>query len=148
MPTGRSSRRDGHARGRSHRRLEGREEPIAFSHDTGDAVNCLQLRGEYLYVAQGRKGFEVYDAASIGNKGVSQRLISAPFSPLGHDTQVGTTNATCVALPTTQPIAPERNTETMQTVNQEQPFHPIYDYALVTDSEDEHALFVLMPLRV
>ncbi|MGB0211431.1 hypothetical protein [Algiphilus sp.] len=118
------------------RRLEGREEPIAFSHDTGDAVNCLQLRGEYLYVAQGRKGFEVYDAASIGNKGVSQRLISAPFSPLGHDTQIGTTNATCVALPTTQPIAPERNTEYMQTVNQEQPFHPIYDYALVTDSEE------------
>lgn len=118
------------------RELRGREEPIAHSHGTGDTVNCLQLRGEYLYVAQGSKGFEVYDVASMGNKGISQRLISAPFSPLGHDTHIGSRNATCVALPTTQPIHPDRNTEWMQEENLEQPFHPIYDYALITDAEE------------
>ncbi len=36
-------------------------------------ARCLQLRGEYLYVAEGRAGMRVYDVASIGNKGVSQR---------------------------------------------------------------------------
>ena len=118
------------------RQLKGRKEPIAHSHGTGDAVNCLQLRGEYLYVAQGSKGFEVYDVASIANKGFSQRLISAPFSPLGQDTHLGTKNATCVALPTTQPIHPDRNDAYMQDVNLEQPFHPIYNYALITDAEE------------
>ena len=118
------------------RELKGREEPIAHSHNAPGPVNCIQLRGEYLYVAQGDGGFEAYDVASIGNKGFSQRMISAPFSALGHDTQVDSANATCVALPTTQPIHPDRNTEYMQEVNQEQPFHPIYDFALITDAEE------------
>ena len=39
-----------------------------------------------------------------------------------------------MALATTQPVAPERNTARMREVNQEQPFSPIYDYAFVTDS--------------
>ena len=47
---------------------------------------------------------------AIGNKGLSERIITAPFSPLGHDTHVGSKNATCMALPTNQPIAPTRNT--------------------------------------
>ncbi len=106
----------------------------AHSHGTGDAVGCLQLRGEYLFVAQGRKGFEVYDVASIGNKGFSQRIISAPFSALGHDTHVSTADASCVALPTNQPIHPPRNEgELMREQNLEQPFHPIYNYALISD---------------
>jgi len=106
----------------------------AHSHGTGDAVGCLQLRGEYLFVAQGRKGFEAYDVASIGNKGFSQRIISAPFSALGHDTHVSTSDATCVALPTNQPIHPPRNEgELMREQNLEQPFHPIYNYALISD---------------
>ena len=49
----------------------------------------------------------VYDVASIANKGVSQRIITAPFSPLGQDTHIASRNATCVALPTNQPIAPD-----------------------------------------
>ena len=95
------------------------------------------MRGEYLYVAEGAGGMRVYDVASIANKGVSQRIISAPFSPLGHDTHIASRNATCVALPTTQPVAPAKNTgELMRTVNQEQPFHPIYNYAAITDAEE------------
>jgi len=110
--------------------------PDAQTHGSGTA-RCLQLRGEYVYVAEGTRGFSVYDAASIGNKGVSQKLISAPFSPLGHDTRVRSKNATCVALPTTQPVHRARNAgELMRKDNLEQPFAPIYNYALVTDAEE------------
>lgn len=114
----------------------GRELKNAYSHSAGE-VRCLQLRGEYLYVAEGRGGFRVYDVASQGNKGVSQRLITAPFSPLGHDTHVATKDATCMALPTNQPIHPARNTgEKMRVQNMEQPFHPLYNYAYITDSKE------------
>ncbi|WP_306253416.1 hypothetical protein [Parvularcula sp. IMCC14364] len=113
------------------------EEIANVRQDTQGAVNCLQHRGEYLFVAEGKGGFRVYDIASIGNKGFSERSITAPFSPLGHDTHVKTNNATCMALPTTQPIAPERNVgDLMRVDNQEQPFHPIYNYAVVVDSEE------------
>jgi hypothetical protein len=117
---------------------------------TSDRVGCLQNRGEYMFVAQGRGGFRVYDIASIANKGFSERIVSAPVSPLGQDTHVASRNATCMALPTNQPIRPDRN-EAMATTpvtrtdgrtvslleeNQEQRFHAIYNYAVVTDSEE------------
>ncbi|WP_261300356.1 LVIVD repeat-containing protein [Sphingomonas alpina] len=101
---------------------------------TSDRVGCLQLRGEYMYVAEGRGGFRVYDVASIANKGFSERIVSAPFSKLGQDTHVASPNATCMALPTDQPINPLRNTQVMRDANQEQPFLPIYSYAAITDA--------------
>ncbi|MGQ0587805.1 MAG: LVIVD repeat-containing protein, partial [Gammaproteobacteria bacterium] len=114
--------------------LRGRALQGAKLHGAGTA-NCLQLRGEYLFVAEGKSGLRVYDAASIANKGFSQPLVTAPFSPLGHDTRVETKNATCVVLPTNQPIAPQRNQgDLMRIENQEQAFFPIYHYALVTDA--------------
>lgn len=103
---------------------------------TRDRVGCLQLRGEYMYVAEGKGGFRVYDVASIANKGVSEAILTGPFSPLGHDTRVASKNATCMAIPTNQPIDPLRNTEQMREINQEQPFLPIYNYAVVTDAEE------------
>ncbi|MXO56178.1 hypothetical protein GRI36_04715 [Altererythrobacter gangjinensis] len=112
-------------------------EEFANVHEgTSDRVGCLQLRGEYMFVAAGKGGFRVYDVASIANKGISERIITAPFSPLGQDTIVGSKNATCMALATNQPINPLRNTEQMRKDNQEQPFLPIYQYAVVTDSEE------------
>ncbi len=105
-------------------------------HGTADKVGCLQLRGEYMFVAEGKGGFRVYDVASVANKGVSQPIISAPFSPLGQNTRVDTTNATCMALATNQPINPLRNTLEMREANQEQPFLPIYSYAAITDSTE------------
>ena len=108
----------------------------AYKHEANDAA-CLQLRGEYLYVAEGRRGMVVYDVANVANKGFSQRIVSAPFSALGHDTRVDTRNATCVVLPTNQPIHPARNAGSlMRDVNLEQPFHAIYNYAFVTDAEE------------
>ena len=60
----------------------------------------------------------------IANKGVSERIITAPFSPLGQrHPHRARRNATCVALPTNQPIAPARNQgKLMREDNQEQPF--------------------------
>jgi hypothetical protein len=114
-----------------------RELPEAHSHTTEGAANCIQMRGEYVFVAEGAGGFRVYDIAGIANKGVSQRIITAPFSPLGHDTHIASPNATCVALPTNQPIAPLRNEgDLMRVTNQEQPFHPIYHYAFITDAQE------------
>lgn len=107
------------------------------SHPTEGAANCLQLRGEYLFTAEGKGGLRVYDVASIANKGVSQRIVTAPYSPLGQNTQVPSKNATCMALPTNQPIAPTRNQgDLMRVTNQEQAFHPIYHYAAISDSQE------------
>jgi hypothetical protein len=126
------------------------EEFANHNQGTRGPVRCLQHRGEYMYVAEGRGGFMVYDIASIGNKGFSERILTGPFSPLGHDTRVNSRNATCMALPTNQPIRPDRNDSMANTQrpqpdgrnislleeNQEQRFHPIYNYAVVTDSEE------------
>ena len=111
--------------------------PALMDHTTKGVASCLQLRGEYVFVAEGKGGFRAYDAASVANKGYGQRVITAPFSPLGHDTHVATKNATCMALPTNQPINPEKNQgDLMRITNMEQPFHPIYNYAFITDSEE------------
>ena len=110
------------------------EEFVNIHEGTPGRVGCLQLRGEYMFVAEGKGGFVAYDVASIANKGTSERILKGPFSALGHDTQVKTTNATCMAIATNQPIAPTRNTEKMREMNQEQAFLPIYNYAAVTDS--------------
>ena len=103
----------------------------------GDPIRCLQLRGEYVYSAEGHHGMQVYDVASIANKAVSQPILTGPSSPLGHDTRIASKDATCVALPTNQPIHPARNKGgLMRDDNEEQPFHPIYNYALITDSKE------------
>jgi hypothetical protein len=118
-----------------------RDRKLKESHGhSGGTAQCLQLRGEYMYVAEGSAGFRVYDVASIANKGVSQRIITAPFSGAGHDTHIKTKNATCMALPTNQSIAPTRmmgdREKLMREDNQEQPFHSIYSYAFITDAEE------------
>ena len=100
---------------------------------TGDRVGCLQLRGEYMFVAQGTGGLRVYDVASVANKGFADAIVSAPFAG---DAHVDSADAACVALPTTQPIAPGRNTAAMRAANQEQAFLPIYHYAAVADRKE------------
>jgi hypothetical protein len=108
----------------------------ATQHSAGEA-QCLQLRGEYLYVAEGHRGMRVYDVASVANKGVSEAIVTTPFSPLGDNTHIGSSDATCVALPTNQPINPARNVgDKMRVDNQESPFHPMYDYAYITDARE------------
>ena len=102
----------------------------AHHHHGGGEVRSLVRRGEYLYVAQGPGGFEAYDIANVDNKDFSERIVTAPVSPLGQRTYVRSRYATAVALPTNMPIAPYRKTI---PENQEQKWHPIYHYAFFTD---------------
>ena len=130
----------------------------AYDHK-GGYTGCLQLRGEYLYAAEGKKGMQAYDVANIANKGFSQRFITAPYSKLAHNTHIPSSNATCVALPTNQPIHPDRQIKLsahfnlretqapalstdadiknlILNVNQEQRFFDIYNYAFITDAKE------------
>lgn len=99
----------------------------------GGEVNTIQLRGEYLFTAAGTGGFRVYDVASIANKGFSERIVTAPVSPLGQDTHVPSKDATGFALPTNMPVAPFRK---QLPENLEEPLHPIYHYAFISDREE------------
>jgi hypothetical protein len=126
----------------------GRRLTEAYGHGSSSA-QCIQLRGEYLYVAEGQRGMRVYDVASVANKDFSERIVTAPVSPLGQDTHIASKNATCVVLPTNQPINPLRNAGSNETLNpsqsyaavmreenEEQLMHPLYNYAYITDAEE------------
>ncbi len=97
------------------------------------AARTAQVRGEYLFVADGPNGFRVFDIANIANKDVAQRIVTAPFSPLGQDMQVESTWANAVLLPTTVPMDPLR---VVDPANQEQPVHPLFGYAYVLDRSE------------
>jgi hypothetical protein len=79
----------------------------AYHHDGTDILD-LALRGEYLYTANGEGGFRVFDVANIDQKGFSERIVTAPVSPLGQRTYVKTKYATSVTLPSTLGIDPLR----------------------------------------
>src|SRR5712692_1698750 len=98
-------------------------------HHPGSALDVL-LRGEYLYAALGRGGFRVYDVANIDNKGFSERIVTAPVSPLGQRLYLKTRFATAVAAPTTLAVDPLR---TRRPENEEQPIHPMYGFLYVAD---------------
>jgi hypothetical protein len=99
---------------------------------SGNVVD-LQLRGEYLYAAMGRDGFRVYDVANIDNKNFSEKMTTAPVSPLGQRFFVKTRNATSVGSPSTLAIDPLR---TPVPANQEQPIALMYGFLYVTDAEE------------
>lgn len=121
-----------------------RQRRLEMSYTHGGSVLSLQLRGEYLYAACGSGGFRVYDVANIDNKGYSERIVTAPVSPLGQGAYVATTNATAVALPTTMPIDTRR---VHRPENQEQwPIHPLYSYAYITDAKEGLILVDVMTL--
>jgi hypothetical protein len=99
-------------------------------HHHAEDIRDLVLRGEYLYTANGPGGFEVFDVANIDNKGFSERITSAPVSPLGQRLWVHTRYATSVVLPSTVAVDPLRS---HRPENQEQPISPVYAYVYVTD---------------
>jgi hypothetical protein len=119
-------------------------------HHHGKEILDLTLRGEYLYTANGEDGFEVFDVANIDQKGFSERIVSAPVSPLGQRTYVRTKYATSITLPSTLGIDPLREhypkiskaevrpgeTIDVYTDNEEQPVSLIYAWVFVTDREE------------
>ncbi|RYD84968.1 MAG: hypothetical protein EOP84_03955, partial [Verrucomicrobiaceae bacterium] len=110
----------------------GRELKTAYHHHA-KVINDLTLRGEYLYTANGPAGLEVFDIANIDQKGFSERIVSAPVSPLGQRTYVRTKYATSVAMPSTLINDPLR---IQSPENEEQPIHPFFGYVFVTDLKE------------
>ncbi len=107
----------------------GRKLKTAYNHG-GDDVLDLQLRGEYLYAAVGAGGFRIFDVANVDVKDVSQRVTSAPVSPLGQKFYLKTRYATAVASPSTLALDPLR---TQIPENEEQNIAPLYAFLYVTD---------------
>ena len=90
----------------------------------------VQNRGEYLYAACGEGGVRVFDIAFIDDKAFSERITTAPVSPIGQKFYVPTKYAAAVTAPTT--IAPDP-TRTHRPENREQAVHPLYGYIYVAD---------------
>jgi hypothetical protein len=105
-------------------------EPVA-EHE--GAIFDIQARGEYAYTANGTGGMRVYDIANIDNKGFSQRMTTAPVSPIGQRFYVPTKDAVAVATPTTLGVDPLR---ARVKENEEQPIHLMYGFLYVADSEE------------
>ncbi len=90
----------------------------------------LQHRGEYLYAACGKGGLRIFDIAFIDHKAFSERITTAPVSPVGQRFYVRTKYAQAVAAPTT--IAPDP-TRKQDPLNEEPSVHPMYAYIYVAD---------------
>jgi hypothetical protein len=103
----------------------------AYGHS--GTVLDLQLRGEYLYAACGSNGFIAYDVANIDNKGFSERIITAPVSPLGQQFYVPSKFATSICSPSTMAIDPTRP---HRADNEEQHVSPLYAYLYLTDRDE------------
>ena len=93
-------------------------------------ILSLQHRGEYLYAACGTGGLRVFDIAFIDDKAFSERITTAPVSPIGQRFFVPTRYATAVAAPTT--IAPDP-TRKHRLENREADVHSLYGYIYVVD---------------
>jgi hypothetical protein len=106
-----------------------RELKQGFGHD-GKDIRSLQVRGEYLYTANGPGGLEIFDVSRINHKGFSQRIVSAPVSPAGQRLYVRSKFATAVAAPSTLAVDPVRS---RRNENDEQKIAPLYGYIYFTD---------------
>src|SRR3984957_11760599 len=104
--------------------------PVAVHEGT---IFDIQARGEYAYTANGKGGMRVYDIANIDNKGFSERMTTAPVSPIGQRFYVPTKDAVAVATPTTLGVDPLR---AKLKENEEQAIHPLYGFLYVADKEE------------
>jgi|CXWL01.1.fsa_nt_gi hypothetical protein len=143
---------------------EGRELEEVYENKGRPDVLQVQVRGEYAYVAAGKGGLRVYDVAQIDHKGFSERIVTAPVSPLGQKFYVETKYAAAVAAPSTLAVDPTRwrtvrnddgsfkqvtpdealklNAEAKAVgkpapaINEEQAIHPLYAYLYIADREE------------
>ncbi|HSR66346.1 MAG TPA: hypothetical protein VLU25_00265 [Acidobacteriota bacterium] len=110
----------------------GRQLKEAYHHHAHH-TRSIQLRGEYVYLADGKEGLRIFDVANIDHKGFSERIVTAPVSPLGQRFSVKSRDATAVAAPSTLAVDPVR---IRRPENQEQPIAPIYGYIFFTDRQE------------
>ena len=109
-----------------------KRELSAAAEHTGNVLD-IQARGEYAYAANGPGGLRVYDIANIDNKGFSEKVNTAPVSPLGQRFFAPTKNALAVASPTTLGVDPLRQ---QLPENEEQRIHLLYGFLYVADQEE------------
>src|SRR5271170_1058115 len=109
----------------------GRELSLAASHE-GNVLD-IQARGEYAYTAAGKEGLRVYDIANIDNKNFSERVSTAPVSPIGQRFYLPTKDAVAVASPSTLAVDPLR---VRVPENEEQPIHLLYGFLYVADRQE------------
>lgn len=140
---------------------DGRQLHEVYENKGRPEVLQVQVRGEYAYTAAGEGGLRIYDVAQIDHKGFSERIVTAPVSPLGQRFHVDTKYATAVAAPSTLAVDPARwrtvqnedgtfkqvppeealalNAEAAKAnkpppaINEEGPIHPVYAYLYVAD---------------
>ncbi len=140
---------------------EGRELKEHYENKGRPEALSVQVRGEYAYVAAGKGGLRVYDVAQIDHKGFSERITTAPVSPLGQKFYVPSKFAVAVAAPSTLAVDPARwrtvqdedgtlkqvppeealrlNAEADKAgkprpaINEEAAIHPLYAYLYVAD---------------
>jgi hypothetical protein len=109
----------------------GRQLHAAAEH-SGNVLD-IEVRGEYAYAANGPGGIRIYDIANIDNKGFSEKITTAPVSPIGQRFFLPTKNALAVASPTTLGVDPLRQA---LPENEEQPIHLLYGFLYVADKEE------------
>lgn len=123
---------------------------LRFKRD--NEVLSVQLRGEYLYAACGKGGFRIYDVANIDQKGFSERITTAPFSPLGQKFYIKSKYATALASPSTLAVDPSATVDAVLKIPQKrrhrpeneegiyrddkQAIHPLYAFLYGTDREE------------
>jgi hypothetical protein len=112
--------------------LEHHRELSAAAEHSGNVLD-IQARGEYAYAALGPGGLRVYDIANIDNKNFSEKVTTAPVSPIGQRFYVPTKNALAIASPTTLGVDPLRQ---QLPANEEQPIHLLYGFLYVADKEE------------
>ena len=112
--------------------VEHHRELSAAAEHSGNVLD-IQARGEYAYAALGPGGLRVYDIANIDNKNFSEKITTAPVSPIGQRFYVPTKNALAVASPTTLGVDPLR---VQLPENEEQPIHLLYGFLYVADKSE------------
>ena len=121
----------GHAEARPRAPRPRHRRAAAASRCAKPEVLSVQTRGEYLYAACGEGGVRVFDIAFIDDKAFSERITTAPVSPLGQQFYVPTE----VRRPASprRPPWPWTRRGSMMPENHEQPIHPLYGYLYVAD---------------
>ena len=94
----------------------------------------IQTRGEYLYAACGEAGLRVFDIAFIDHKGFSERIVTAPVSPLGQRFFVRTSSSPPAWPLPRRPLRTRLAPTDRKTASS--PCHPLYGYLYVTDREE------------
>ena len=114
----------------------GRKLSEAVHRPTTDA-QAIVTQGEYAYVADGRGGMAVYDIAFIGDKSdtPAQRLSDNRKALLDAGIRLSTKDAAHIALPSSTPMALQRNRH-RDPGDLEQTIHPLFGYAAVADRQE------------